>query len=376
MKARKERVCHLTSVHPFDDDRIFLKQCRSLAAAGYDTHLVAPGAPGGITGGVHLHDVPTSPTSRLLRMTATAWRVYRTACRINADIYHFHDPELIPIGLLLRARGKHVVYDIHEDVPRQILLKSYLPQSTRRSIGWLVERLEYAAAHHFSGLVTATPAIGTRFQGMNPRSIVLNNYPLRNELIAPTPLAWEARAYAVAYVGSISEERGIEQMVATMAHIPEQLQVSLELAGSFSSPGVRERVVRLRGWARVRELGMLDRAGVAQVLGRVRAGLVILHPTPSYMVSQPIKLFEYMSAGIPVIASDFPLWRAFIQQSGCGLLVDPLDPRAIAGAIEFVLTHSSEAQAMGRRGRAAVEELYNWESEVPKLTHLYNHLLA
>ena len=130
----------------------------------------------------------------------------------------------------------------------------------------------------------------------------------------------------------------------------------------------------MRGWDRVEELGTLGRSEVAQLFGQVSAGLVIFLPEPNHVEAMPNKLFEYMSAGIPVIASDFPLWHGIVEGAGCGLLVDPLDPRAIAGAIEHLLTHPEEAEAMGRRGRQAVERWYNWENEESKLLQLYASL--
>lgn len=372
----RPRVCHFTSVHEYNDDRIFLKQCRALAAAGFDTHLIAPGAPTGKQDGVQIHSIRQQPMRRLLRMTTTAWAVYHKALSLQANIYHFHDPELIPVGLLLRARGRRVIYDVHEDVPRQILWKPYLPQATRRPIGWLVERLEEHAGSRFSALVVATPTIGARFRAINPRTVVLNNYPLRDELHAVEAAPWHMRGTAVAYVGGISTQRGIMELVAAMEQVAGDRRATLELAGSFFSVAEREQVMRLNGWSAVHELGMLPRSDVARLLNQVQAGLVTYHPTPAYIVSQPIKLFEYMSAGLPVIASNFPLWNEFVEQPGCGLLVDPMQPRAIANAIEFVLANPDVAETMGRRGREAVESCYNWEAEVPKLVQLYDELLA
>lgn len=373
-RTSRARVCHFTSVHMHDDDRIFLKQCRSLARAGYETHLVAPQAPNGMRDGVRLHSVSQTHQRRLQRMTVTVGAVYRKVCAIDADIYHFHDPELIPVGLLLRACGKRVVYDVHEDVPRQLLLKPYLPQPIRRPMSWITERVEQSASSRFSAVVTTTPAIAARFRPINPRTVVVNNYPLRDELIAPHPVAWQRRASAVAYAGSITTARGILQVVEAMEYVSERIPAKLELAGSFSPSEERAQATTLRGWAHVCERGWLGRAEVAHLLGSVRGGLVTLHPWPTYVVSQPIKFFEYMAAGIPVIASDFPLWREFIEQVRCGLLVNPLDARDIARAIEFVLTQSDEAEAMGRRGREAVESHYNWEAEVSKLVQLYDSL--
>lgn len=376
ISQRLGRVCHLTSVHPHTDTRILVKECSTLAAAGFETHLVAPGAPNSVSNGVFLHGIAGFARNRLTRMLWSAQAVYRQALALNADLYHFHDPELIPVGLLLKRQGKQVIYDIHEDVPRQILHKDYLPRQSRRFIGLIIERLENIAGRHFSALITATPTIGDRFAPVNPRTVVINNYPLCSELVPSAPVSWEERSPSVAYVGGLTAVRGMFQMVEAMSLVSSGIKATLELAGRIWPANQREQLLQMPGWAYVRELGVLDRAGVSHLLGRARAGLVVLHPYPNIIHSQPIKLFEYMSAGIPVIGSDFPLWRTFVEQTGCGLLVNPLDTHAIARAIEFMLTQPKAASEMGRRGRIVVEQQYNWEREASKLLDLYDACLG
>jgi len=367
-------VCHLTSVHGYEDVRILLRECRSLAAAGYATHLVAPGAPDGLVHGVRLHGV-TRRTGRVARMLRTVGEVYTAAVRVDADLYHFHDAELIPVGLLLRARGRKVIYDIHEDVPRDLVTRDYLPGAAKPMLQWLVERIENFAGRRFSGLVPATPAIAARFRRLNRPLAVINNYPLLDEWGSLDGMPWTDRPFAVAYVGAVSLDRGLIQMVQAIGDLREPSQAHLELAGTFAPPEPRTLAARLEGWARVRELGQLSREDVRRVLGRVRAGLLLYHPAPNNVESQPNKLFEYMAAGLPVIASDFPLWREIVAGTGCGLLVDPLDSRAIAQAIEYVLTHAADAEAMGRRGRRAFEERFNWSMEERRFLDFYSGVL-
>jgi glycosyltransferase involved in cell wall biosynthesis len=357
-------------VHSAFDIRIFEKECRSLAQAGYQVTLVAPHLRDEEAGGVHVHAIPEA-RGRLSRMTRTVWRVYREAVRRPAEVYHFHDPELIPAGLLLKAKGKRVIYDIHEDVPRQILQKFYLPRWSRRPISWLAERTENTACRCFSGLVAATPAIAERFKPLNSSTLVIHNFPRVRELLPSVVGPWNQRASSVAYIGSIFPNRGVREVIAAMDLLPETLNPTLKLAGWFSPTNFQDELARLPGWRKVEFLGLLDRAGVANTLGCVRAGLVSLLPAPNHLRSIPIKLFEYMSAGVPVIASDFPLWRDIVGGAGCGLLVDPLNPQAIADAIAYVLNHPEEAETMGRRGREAVENHYNWEIEERKLLRFY-----
>lgn len=370
------RVCHLTSVHPYHDTRIFYKECGTLAAAGYDIHLVVPNISDKTIQGIHLHGVSAPTGNRLTRMVRATWAVYRKALSLDADIYHFHDPELIPVGLWLRQQGKRVIYDIHEDVPRQVRSRTYLPKITRTPISWMMGLLENLGSHRFSALVAATPTIGKRFTSRPSPVIVVNNYPFLNELIIDHPIPWDERANSIGFVGRISTATGIVQMVEAMAYTTEKISVTLKLAGRFRSERQRQELLCHRGWKNIEELGQLDRIGVANLLGQVRAGLVIFTPIPNNIEGQPTKLFEYMSAGIPAIASDFPVWRKLIGDFNCCVFVDPLDPKAIAAAIEELITQPQKAKEMGQRGRKAIETHYNWEKESQKLLNLYAQLLA
>jgi glycosyltransferase involved in cell wall biosynthesis len=368
------KIAQLTSVHAVNDIRIFHKQCCSLAKAGYDVTMVVPGEKDVAREGVQIRCLPKEK-KRLARMTKTAWRCYREALRLGADLYHFHDPELIPVGLLLRAHGKKVIYDIHEDVPKDILSKQYLPVWSRKSIAWVVKHIENASCRRFSALVAATPAIRRRFASDNGNVHMVRNFPIPEELVSRTGIAWRDRDSAVTYVGGVTGLRGIREMVRAMELVPPGLNARLDLAGSAIYGDSLDDLPQLPGWARTKFHGYLDRPGIAELYGRSRAGLVLFHPAPNHMEAMPMKLFEYMAAGIPVIASDFPAWREIIEGARCGLLVDPLRPGEIAEAIEFVLTHPADAEEMGRRGRVAVRERYSWDTQADVLFDLYAQLL-
>jgi glycosyltransferase involved in cell wall biosynthesis len=368
------KIVHLTSVHTAFDVRVFHKECKSLARSGKHVVLIVPHQRDEVVDSVEVKGIQIGG-GRLVRMTRTVWSLYREALRQNGDVYHFHDPELIPLGLLLAARGKTVVYDIHEDAPADILHKDYIPRPLRRPLTWTVRKLEDAACRRFSGLIAATPTIAQRFYSINPNTVVVHNFPMLNEIAPTADLPWNERPPAVAYIGSISERRGIREILQALALLSSDNRARMMLAGPFSPAELRTELMRLPGWARVKYLRVLDRPSVANLLSRVRLGLLVLQPEPNFCNAMPIKLFEYMAAGIPVIASDFPLWRQIIVEAGCGLLVDPLDPRAIARAMEYLLSHDAEAEAMGRRGRQAACELYNWNSEERVLLNFYSELL-
>jgi glycosyltransferase involved in cell wall biosynthesis len=145
----------------------------------------------------------------------------------------------------------------------------------------------------------------------------------------------------------------------------------LALAGQFSEPGLEAELSAHAGWARVTAHGQLDRDGVRRVMARAIAGLVTLHPVANYLEALPVKMFEYMAAGIPVIASRFPLFRDIVEGGHCGLCVDPVDPQAIASAIDYLVTNPDIAKLMGENGRKAVLEKYNWSGQALKLTDFY-----
>jgi glycosyltransferase involved in cell wall biosynthesis len=369
------RVVQLSSVHPAFEVRMFHKESKALARAGYELTVIVPHERNEVVDKVRIIPVPKHQ-SRIARMTVTVFRVWQEAVRVNADFYHFHDPELMLVGLLLRARGKKVIYDVREDLPRSILSKYYLPKWLRRPLAWFAELVEIVASPAFSAIAATTPTIAKRFSSHNSKTVVIHNFPFVDELVPLPGTVWSDRSCSIAHVGYVMEQRGIREMVEAMELLPPDLQARLVLAGDFDSElaELRSEIAGLQGWQRVEALGPSDRRQIAAVLRSVRAGLLVYHPVPNYIRALPTKMYEYMAAGIPVIASDFPLWREIIEEIGCGVLVDPLDPHSIARAIEFVLTHPAEASAMGRRGRDAVERLFNWETEEKKLLQLYAEL--
>lgn len=365
------RIVHLTSAHPRDDIRIFYKECRSLATAGYDvTLVVADGLGDGFREGVRILDVGRDQ-GRLRRMMMTTSRVLSRAIGLDADLYHLHDPELIPAGLRLKRQGKRVVFDAHEDFPKQLLGKPYLNPFVLGllSIGFsLYER--YACAR-FDGVIGATPIIRDKFQCINKNVVDINNYPMVGELDSALP--WSEKASEVCYVGGIADIRGIREVVRAMELVNQPAR--LNLVGSFSEPHVEADVRESKGWENVSAFGFQDRAGVRQILGRSMAGLVTFHPLPNHVDAQPNKMFEYMSAGIPVIASNFPLWKEVVEGNGCGICVDPMNATEIAFAIERLLTDKELAESMGANGARAVKLRFNWGAEELKLAAYYENIL-
>lgn len=366
------KIAHLTSAHSRYDSRIFVKMCSSLATHDYGvTLVVADGLGEELKNGVRIVDVGAKTGGRLSRMTKTVHRVFEQAKALDADIYHLHDPELIPIGLKLKRLGKRVIFDAHEDLPKQLLGKPYLNPFLLKILSVGVALFERMACSRFDGIVAATPYIRDKFLAINSKTVDINNFPVIGELDAAIP--WVEKSNEVCYVGGVGSIRGIRELVRACEQV--QSAVRLNLAGKFFEPALEAEVKAYPGWARVNELGFLDRAGVRAVLGRSVAGLVTLHPVINYLDALPVKMFEYMAAGIPVIASNFPLWREIVEGADCGSCVDPLDSNAIAAAVDFMINNPGRARQMGENGKRAVIEKYNWGVEETKLLAFYKSIL-
>lgn len=371
-------ILHLTTLHPRSDARIFVKEAQTLATSlPHRVILMVADGKGNIDHGqgfVSLHDLGRLGGGRLCRVLIGTWRAFISIRRIKPAIVHFHDPELIPLGMLLKMIGYKVIYDVHEDVPRQTLSKHWIPKIIRYPVMVAINLLELVAAKFFDAMIPATPKIAARFPA--GKTVLVQNFPIGSELVLQDAIPYRQRDFCFAYIGGIAKIRGAVEMILACEFLGDATDAKLELAGEFSPSSLEDSLRALPGWASVRYHGHVSRTGVARIMGRVRAGLVVLHPVTNYIESQPTKLFEYMSAGIPVVASDFPLWREIIGGAGCGLLVDPLDPVKIAEAMKWLLDNPDEAEAMGRRGKRAVEEEYNWDIEKKKLLTFYEKILA
>lgn len=366
------RIAHVTTVHPRHDIRIFRKECVSLARAGYETHLVVGDGLGDeLIDGVRIVDIGAAPRGRLARMREQPLKALAAVRRIDPVAVHFHDPELLRIGVQLAREGRTAIYDAHEDLPRQMLTKQWLPAWLRAPLSALVERYEDSLVRRLSAVVAATPHIARRFSAVQPQAVDICNFPSTEELWPAG--AGGARENAVCYVGGITRTRGIRELMAALALLPE---VRLILCGAMEDAALESELRAHAAWGQVEYLGQVGRAQVREVLARSRAGMVTLLPMPSYMDALPIKMFEYMSAGLPVIASDFPLWRQIVDDAGCGWCVDPVDPGAVADAIGRVLASPEQAERMGAAGRRAVEQTFNWPHEERKLLDFYRRLLG
>ena len=371
------KICHISSAHPADDVRIFHKQCKTLNKNGYEVTLISPHERNETISGIKIEALPKTK-NRVVRMSYLLIKVFILALKQKADLYHIRDPELIPVGLLLKffTREK-IIYDAHEDYRKQILSKNYIPKAVRVHVASLMKMIEFLSSKVFDGIISATDDILRNFSFHN-YAISIKNFPILSEY---PDSHWKkknqtSRKIHLIYIGGLSEMRGVTHIIRALEFFPSNDKLTLLLAGRFSPDTYASEITRLKGFKKVKFCGWINPEKIPALLKSADIGMVCLYPRANYVTSLPVKMFEYMSAGIPVVASNFPLWKDIVEGAGCGLLVDPLDPKSIADAIQWMLDHPQEAQKMGEKGRTAVQKYYNWDREGNKLIEFYKQILA
>lgn len=367
------KIAHLTTVHGPFDVRIFQKQCRSLSRAGHEVVLVAPHERDETVEGVRIRALGERPRSRFTRATQTTARLVRIIAEERPDVCHFHDPELVLAGLLLKAAGHVVVYDVHENSAEKLRERGWLPSPFRSVLSLLFRGLERLSSHFFDANVCATPDLADRFP--DSRTITVRNYPPSELTELPLPeKCYTPGNRTLIYTGGWTPHRGVEEIVAALAFI-QIADVRLIVIGG-SDESVLERARKLPGFRSVEYPGVVPHDHAVELVRASAVGLVCNQPRHGYDRALPNKLFEYMAAGLPVVASSFKHWVEIVEGNEAGLTVDPEDPRAIARAVERLLGDAELRRSMGERGRTAVRERYNWSREEKKLLHLYEGLAS
>lgn len=362
------RICHVTSVHPAFDVRIFWKECLSLSKH-YDVSLIAPNTEDRIEHGVNIYGVELLK-GRLKRQRCLG-KVFDKMLEVDADVYHFHDPELMRLGVKIKNRGKKVIFDSHEDVPMQILCKEYLPTITKKPISMIYSWYEKRLLKQYDALISVTPSIVERLVKINPNTFMVTNYPVLTEYSHSRQMPVGKK---ICFAGGVSIQYMHENVIKAL----NKTSATYILAGP-SYPGYLEGLKKLDGWKRVEYLGVVAHDKVYDIYTHSTVGVVLLDYTPNVGFHRGtlgvLKLFEYMMAGIPVIATDFDLWKDIVEGYDCGTCVNPHDIDAIADAINYYVEHPDIASKKGQNGRKAVEQIYNWDTQEESLFVVYDQVL-
>lgn len=365
------KVCHFTSVHPIDDIRIFHKECTSLATNGFDVTLIACGdvAFEDVKNGVKLISLNVPVKNRLHRCFKRSKSVYQKALEIDAKIYHFHDPELLFVGYLLGRKGKIVVFDAHEDFPKQILQKTYIPKIFRSIMSKAASMIDRLLSIKMSLIISVVPSINEKYLKFGCKSIEVRNYPILHERTIPE---WKQREKKICYAGGITEVRGIGNLLDAIVNT----KYSINLAGAFSDKFYEEKVKTHLGWKQVIHHGFVSQNELSYIYDNSKIGIGLFHPAPNHNEGISTKLYEYMYAGLPVIISDsVKSNKDVVDKHKCGIVVNPFNNEEVVNAINLLMNNDQLASEMGCNGRKAVKEYYNWKNEEKQLINAYNKLI-
>ncbi|MDH4220806.1 MAG: glycosyltransferase, partial [Candidatus Aminicenantes bacterium] len=315
----KNKIVHITSVHSPSDVRIFHKEAKTLAHAGFNVTLIAQHDINETIDEIKILALPKAK-NRIHRMLKLPLRAFILAFKQKADIYHFHDPELLPLGMLLKLiKGKKVIYDVHEDYSKQMLSKLYLRRSIGKGIGLLVKIIEYFSSKSFDAIVTATADILKNFSH-HKRALCVKNFPIvSNFSIEGESENNEKELFSLIYIGGLERIRGLTQMVKALEQFDSDAQLKLTLCGDFYPSDYEHKLRSLKGFKKVEYLGWVKADKIPNLLKKHDAGIVCFLPEPNHIYAMPNKIFEYMAAGLPVIASSFPLWQEIVEGHGCGI---------------------------------------------------------
>ena len=362
-------VCMLSSVHKALDIRIFYKESTTLAKAGYNVVLIAQHEREEIINGVRI--VPFRKfKKRIIRILVSPLILFFIAIKYNASVYHFHDPELIITGVLLKITGKKVIYDVHEDISKQILYKEWVKYRVfRYLLAKLVKIVEVIGSSIFDAVVTATPTISGNFK--NYRKITLMNLPILKLIDSVKPVSIEKEKYIILYEGGLTRIRGIKELIDSIKYVRNK--VELWLFGVWESNDFYDICKSSEGWEYVKYYGFLKPELVYSYVKKADVGVVNFLPVPNHLNSIPNKPFEYMACALPIVMSDFPEWKDLFNE--CALFVNPENPKDIAEKIDILLDNDDLRSKLGKNGRRLTESHYSWEAESSKLLTLYRKIL-
>lgn len=365
-----KKICHISTVHPVRDDRILYKECISLQEKGYTVTLIACNPADIEIEGIDIIPLP-SFRSRWQRFLLGSRFVVYFARHSGARLIHFHDPELMPACVLLAISGKKVIYDVHENISQQLRYKPWLkPAFLSWLVSTIVHGVEQFCCLFFKGIIAATEDIASRFSSR--KTIIVRNLPLLSWSQENISLSRPAGKTRLIYAGGLTKIRGIREMVEAVGQLSED--VELCLVGSFDDAAYEAACRASNGWLKVRYKGQLPLKEVYHEISQADIGLALLYPAKNYLKSLPVKAFEYMLFGKPIIMSDFPYWQEVF--GNCSLFTDPLKPEKIAEKIRILLYDSDLRNKLGENGKLLISQGLYWEAEREKMFDLYKKLYA
>jgi glycosyltransferase involved in cell wall biosynthesis len=366
----KAKVCHISTAHTPLDTRIFYKEGRSLAQEGYEVYYIVSHDKEEVVEGVHMIPLPEE-NSRSYRFLKKRKIALQKAIELDADLYHFHDPELIPVGRKLKSLGKKVIYDVHEDVPKQILSKEWLKTDfIRKTVSKSFNLYEKSSIKSFDRIIAARPDIAESFPA--EKTTVVVNSPVITIIDQIPPADIKVERPIIIYAGAITRIRGIKELIEAMGILKGKAE--LWIFGKWDDKSFEAECSSLEGWKYVVNKGFVPQDDVYAYMKKAAMGVVNFWPEPNHLLTLPNKPFEYMACYLPMVMSDFKYWQKMF--ANCFLGADPKSPEDIADKINYLLDNPEKAKELGENGRQLVMSKYSWEAEKLQLFKAYSDVLA
>lgn len=366
------KICHVTSAHARYDVRIFEKECSSLAQKGYDVYLVVNDNKEDETiNGVHIVSTGLMPRNRKERIVDSMSRIVEKAKSIDADIYHFHDPELMRIFSKFENGKCKLIFDAHEDTQMQIMDKEWIPLFLRKIVSSLFASYQKKKLKKCDAVITVTPKISQKLKEYNPNVYIVTNYPILLPMQSAQKMETENRY--VFFAGGISSDWCHESIINAINKLNG---IKYKLAGRADEKYL-EKLKQTEGWDKVDFLGKIEHSEVEKIYLGAIAGVAVNECTQikGEGTLGNTKLFEVMAASKPVICTNYKLWKEIVETNNCGICVESNNSTQIFEAIQYLADNPEIAKKMGENGRKAIEDIYNWTTQEKELFALYDNLM-
>lgn len=368
-----KRIVHISTVHTPKDVRIFYKQLKTLAAQGFDVCFIVCSEKKIVEEDKVRFIILPKPPNRFYRMFILPIKVLKVCLKQKALVYHFHDPELIPLGIILKLCFKKVIYDVHEDISKDIYDKPYLSNALKPFLSILLNYLEKIGVFFFDKVVAATDSIYKKFP--KNKAVLVRNFPLMAEMIFSSKPYSEERPWNIIYLGGMADFNGVYEILKALETLPKESKIRLILGGKFINESQEVKFKAMKAWDRVDYYGWVSRDKLAQMYAQARLGIVLYKPTPNIMECEPNKFYEVLSAGLPLLCTNLKRWSEFVTLNECGKTVDPDNPVEVGRIIQEMCSMNRDVKQMAANARGIIESHCNWENESLNLIDMYNRIV-
>jgi len=375
---KSKKVVLFSTVHKILDTRISYRMANTLAENGYKVKLYAVESDKPDIKNVEI--IPLKKYRSRFKRFILSLAIFFRLIRDNADIYHFHDPELIPTSIFLSLVGKKVIYDSHEHYPDVLIDRYWIPKPAKKIIASLYNLFEYIGLKLFAGMIVADEMNETKYKNKSINLALIHNYPLEEIILSEEEFENKENNHTLLYLGKIFEIRGIDNLLKMVSIVKNEVpQIKLRLVGESYLSTYKQELLKKIQVLGIEEYVSIEEAvpycNIKEVTKNSDIGLMIFRPTLNNMQITPNKMFEYMAGGLPIVASDFPAMGSIIRQENCGLLVNPENLQEISDKIKKLLKEKDLRKKLAYNGYKAAVKKYNWKAESKKLTEFYKRII-